>query len=240
MAMFLRLMLVQGSWTYESMLGTGLGFALEPALRRLPGGRGGDAYRAAVARQSAYFNSHPYLAAIAAGALARAELDGAPPDMIVRFRTALSGPLGSLGDRLVWAAALPAASLVALLMYGIGAGPLVVVGTFLLLYNAVHVFLRAWGLEMGWRHGLRVSTALASPVLRAWPGYISRVGALAAGIAVPLVTKRLVGGDQLLHFVVLLVSSAAALGLVQLAGRLQGWVFAAATLLAVTIAAVLG
>jgi PTS system mannose-specific IID component len=58
------------------MLGTGLGYAVEPALRLLPGGVDGDAYRNAIARQSGYFNAHPYLAAIAVGALARAELDG--------------------------------------------------------------------------------------------------------------------------------------------------------------------
>ena len=40
----------------------------EPALRLLPGGVGGPAYRAALARECQYFNAHPYLAAIAVGA----------------------------------------------------------------------------------------------------------------------------------------------------------------------------
>jgi len=70
-------------------------------------------------RQSAYFNAHPYLAAVAVGALARAELAGVPPERIERFRTALSGPLGSVGDRLVWAGWLPFCSLVALVAFGV-------------------------------------------------------------------------------------------------------------------------
>ncbi len=148
-AIYLRLLAVQGSWNYETLMGTGIGFAMEPALRYLPGGIRGPAYRAALARESRYFNAHPYLAGIAVGALTRAELDGVDPVRIERFRTALAGPLGSVGDRLVWASWLPFCSLVALCIYGFGRSPLAVVGTFLMLYNLGHFGLRAWGLSLG-------------------------------------------------------------------------------------------
>ena len=98
---YFRLFAVQGSWNYEIMSGTGIGFCVEPVLRLLPGGAHGEAYRAALARQSQYFNCHPYLAGVAVGALARAELDREAPPKIERFRTALCGPLGSIGDRLI-------------------------------------------------------------------------------------------------------------------------------------------
>src|SRR5688572_10150494 len=75
-SMYLRCLAVQGSWNYENLIGNGIGFCVEPALRRLPGGVGAPAYRQALARQSAYFNAHPYLASLAVGALARAEIDG--------------------------------------------------------------------------------------------------------------------------------------------------------------------
>jgi mannose PTS system EIID component len=58
-AMYLRLFAVQGSWNYETLMGTGIGFVMEPALRRLPGGLRGPEYRAALARESRYFNAHP-------------------------------------------------------------------------------------------------------------------------------------------------------------------------------------
>ena len=46
-AIFFRLLAVQGAWNYETLVGNGIGFCVEPALRRLPGGMDGDAYRAA-------------------------------------------------------------------------------------------------------------------------------------------------------------------------------------------------
>ena len=52
-----------------------------------------------------------YLASVAVGALARAELSGVNPAHIERFRTALCGPLGSVGDRLVWAGSTPIGAL---------------------------------------------------------------------------------------------------------------------------------
>ena len=103
LAMYFRMFALQGSWNYETLNGTGVGFSIEPALRLLPGGVNGEAYRAALARESRYFNAHPYLAGVAVGALTRAELDGVDATRIERFRTALAGPLGSVGDRLVWA-----------------------------------------------------------------------------------------------------------------------------------------
>ena len=152
-AMVARLLTLQGSYNYETMVGNGIAFAMEPALRLLPGGRGGDAYRAALARQSRYFNAHPYFAALAVGALARAELSLEAPERIERFRTAACGPLGSVGDRLVWAAWLPLCSLLALLAIGAGASPLMVIAGFLVVYNTGHLALRIWGLNAGWRYG---------------------------------------------------------------------------------------
>src|SRR6266536_6046507 len=96
LAIYLRLFSVQGSWNYETLMGTGIGFTIEPALRQLKGGLRSPRYRPALARHCRYFNAHPYLAGIAVGSLARAELDGEDPVRIERFRTALAGPLGSV------------------------------------------------------------------------------------------------------------------------------------------------
>ena len=60
--MYLRLFAVQGAWNYETMLGNGIGFCTEPALRLLPGGMKGQRYTEAMVRQARYFNAHPYLA----------------------------------------------------------------------------------------------------------------------------------------------------------------------------------
>lgn len=220
---FLRLLAVQASWNYEIMLGTGIGFCLEPALRRLPGGRDGDAYRAAMARQSAYFNAHPYLAAVAVGSLARAELERAPPTQIERFRTALCGPLGSVGDRLVWAGWLPFCSLLALAAFGLGANAIPVLLIFLVAYNVGHLGLRVWGLRVGWRNGMRVASALANPVLRQGPSYIARGAALLGGAALPLALDRIIESGRTLLGAVLLATIVGAVLLARLHGRIEGW-----------------
>jgi PTS system mannose-specific IID component len=222
-AIFFRLLAIQGAWNYETFLGNGIAFCMEPALRLLPGGPRGPAFKAAMARQSAYFNAHPYLAAVAVGALARAELDGQPPERIERFRTALAGPLGSVGDRLVWAAWLPFCSLLALLTFGLGAGTGTVLVTFLGLYNAGHFALRAWGLQTGWAHGLRVAKALGNPLLRRGASIIGRVAAFTAGAAFPLALIRTIGPGRVLIGGVLVAAVLGTLLIVRLHGRIDGW-----------------
>jgi len=222
-AILLRMLAIQASWNYETLVGNGIGFCVEPALRRLPGGTGGVPYRAALARQSQYFNAHPYMAAVAVGALARAELDGVEPAKIERFRTALCGPLGSVGDRLVWAAWLPLCALGALLVFALGAGPVGTVLTFLISYNVGHLALRVWGINVGWREGLRVAHALGSPVLRQGPDWLARAGTLVAGVALPLVVQRLVGTGRAVLIEVLLAVLVGAFLVTRLHGRIEVW-----------------
>jgi PTS system mannose-specific IID component len=249
-AMFTRLLAVQGSWNYELMLGPGIGFCIEPALRLLPGGRGGPAYREALARESRYFNAHPYFAAVAVGALARAELDGYPPEQIERFRTAMCGPLGSLGDRLVWAGWLPVSALLALLAFGLRADAVVVVSIFLVVYNVGHIGLRIWGLRAGWRGGLRVATSLGGPLLRRGPAVLSRVVMALTGAAVPLVIWRVLAGlplpavpeNEVVRAVggfasasAILLAALLGVVLVRLHSRVEGWRVALAVLAALII-----
>ncbi|MFI5228709.1 MAG: PTS system mannose/fructose/sorbose family transporter subunit IID [Gemmatimonadales bacterium] len=222
-AMFLRLLAIQGSWNYESMLGNGIGFCIEPALRLLPGGIHGPAFKSALARESHYFNAHPYLASIAVGALARAELDGEPPERIERFRTALCGPLGSVGDRLVWAGWLPLCSLASLAIFGLGASTITVVAFFLIAYNTGHIGLRLWGLETGWNYGLRVATTLANPVLRRGPQQIGRLAAVATGVAIPLALGRVIGPGRSVLGVVLVAVALGSFAIVRLQRRIEGW-----------------
>lgn len=228
--MYMRLFAVQGSWNYETLLGNGIAFCMEPALRLLPGGRAGERYSQALARNARYFNAHPYFAGVAVGALARAELDGVEPGMIERFRTALGGPLGSVGDRLVWASWLPLCSLIALIAFGLDARPLAVVAIFLVLYNLGHLSLRAWGLRVGFEKGLRVADALGSPLLRRGPQYVGVVAAVLAGIAIPLAANRVIGAGRETAAEATLVAIAGGLLLSRFGGHAEGWRLALAIL----------
>lgn len=187
----LRLLTLQASWTFERMQGVGVGFAVEPLLRPL-GGVGDPRYREALGRATGFFNANPFLAPAAVGAEARAELDGVPGPQIERLRTALCGPLGSLGDRLFWTGIVPALASAAVAAVALGAG-IWPVAVFVVVHNVIRLLLAAWMLDLGWRHGLRVGGAISGSWL---PGLSSVAGAVAAGVgafALPVAAAWLTG-----------------------------------------------
>ena len=188
-----RCFAIQASWNYETMMGTGFGWSAEPALRSLEGGPGGARYREALARESRFFNAHPYLASLAIGAAIRAELDGENPARIEKLRAALCGPLGSVGDRLFWAAWLPACAALGLVLVALGLRGWGVVA-FLVLYNALHVITRWWALRAGWEQGLHVGAALGAPLLRRAGAVATPAAALLVGLALPLLLGWQLGG----------------------------------------------
>jgi PTS system mannose-specific IID component len=88
------LLAVQGVWSYERMLGIGMGYAAEPLLHDLQSIDPGRHAEATI-RSAEFFNSHPYLAGLAVGAASRAEYDGVPGEQI-RASHCACGPLGAL------------------------------------------------------------------------------------------------------------------------------------------------
>lgn len=189
-ATWARTLIVQASWNYDRMVGIGVAYAMEPLLRDLPGGPTNGRYTAALKRVAGFFNAHPYLTGMAAGALARVEYDGVPDAQADRLRRALIGPLGSIGDQLIWAAWLPLSVAVGLMVAVLGSVTAGVV-SFLIMYNVVHLGLRSWGLIAGWRSGVGVAGELTGRVMHA----AMRVGAAAApfalGLAIPLTASWL-------------------------------------------------
>lgn len=179
-----RLLAVQAAWTYERMNGIGVGHAAAPLLRRLYHERPAADRRAAVARSAEYFNSHPYLAGVAVGAVVQAESEGVPGPEIVRLRVALSGPLGSLGDQLVWAGQVPfliGGALAALPWVGWWA-----VLVAVLVHNGLRWYLTGWGLDLGLAHGTGVGAALRRSALPRLAAGAQRAAAFAIGLALPV------------------------------------------------------
>lgn len=188
-----RLFAVQASWNHERLQGIGAAHAIEPLLHNLPGGVQGPRYRDAMRRATSFFNSHPYLTGLAVGAIARAEHDAVPPEQIERLKNALPAPLGALGDQLIWAGVLPAASGLGLALSitaGWWVGPIVFLG----LYNAVHLFVRTWALVAGWWSGLNVAQALGQPWLRGAHRVVGPMAAVSVGFALPITGFWLVVG----------------------------------------------
>lgn len=181
--MLLRLFAIQGSWNYETMVGAGLAFVLMPVLRRVHGPEGVDA---AVVRHAGFFNTHPYLGGVAAGALAKMEAEGVDPGVQARFKEALRGALGALGDQLVWGGWRPFCVLLALVAALLGAPWWAVLGGFLVLYNTGHLALRAWGLAVGLEEGTGVAKRLRDPRVARLQATLVAGATFLAGLAAPL------------------------------------------------------
>jgi len=131
---------------------------------------------------------------------------------ILRLRTALSGPLGALGDQLFWAGIVPAAMAVSLMATSLGAG-IGIVGLVVLGYNVLRVLVTWWGLRVGLHHGLQVAHAISQSRLPRFAARAGSVGAFLVGAAVPCVAGWLLRGTgQPLRSTVLVVAGACLLG----------------------------
>ena len=178
---FLRSFLIQGSWNYHTMLGGGFAFALLPALRRLFGGDE-QAMHASLERHIEHFNAHPYMSPLALGAALRMEAEGTDADTVRRFKAAVRGPLGGLGDALVWATWLPSVSVAGLALLWLGVPGWVAALAFLILYNVGHLWLRVWAFRTGLREGRDVGRRLGRTDLLGWATRLRPVTALLVGL----------------------------------------------------------
>ena len=193
--LLLRSFVIQGSWNYRTMQGAGLGFSLIPYLSRLYRGKR-DALNESLGRHSGFFNANPYLSTVAISAVARMESEETDPEEIERFKRALVSPLGSLGDRLVWARWRPLCSLLGLLLFGLGAPWWVASGVFVVVYNALPLWLRLWGLRQGWQRGRDVARALMASPLRRLPDRLTIPLAVIGGALLPPVALALGGSSS--------------------------------------------
>jgi mannose/fructose/N-acetylgalactosamine-specific phosphotransferase system component IID len=148
-----RLLLLQGSWNFERLQGIGLFYALLPALKKL--------YRREklpeIAREHlGYFNTHPYLAPLVAGAVLKLEESRAADQnqqiAVNDFKEMVAAPYAAIGDALFWGGLRPLAAGVALFFAakGILWAPVV----FLLLYNLVPLTFRISGFIRGYQQGV--------------------------------------------------------------------------------------
>jgi len=178
---FIRSFFLQASWNPQGMQNLGLAYALYPALKKLY--PEAEARNAAVKRHLVFFNTHPYVAAAIVGGvlhheekISRGE-EGV--ERVVAFKAALMGPLAAVGDGFFWLSLKPAVGAVcAALVPLLGAWAAVL---FLVLYNLVHLTLRARLYVTGLRLGDRLVEAVARANLPVWGGRLRQVAALAAG-----------------------------------------------------------
>jgi PTS system mannose-specific IID component len=196
---FLRSLALQASWNPKGMQNLGLVYSIFPALEQLYPEK--KALEEAVRRHLVFFNSHPYVAAAIVGGVLyheqRIVRGEEPPDKVVAFKAALMGPLAALGDGFFWLSLKPAVGAVcAALVPVLHAWAALL---FLVLYNLVHLTLRARFYWLGLMLGDRLVEAVARDNLPTRGARLRSVaaacaGGLAAWLAMDLGTTA--GGDH--------------------------------------------
>ncbi len=178
---FFRSLFLQASWNPQGMQNLGLVYALFPALEALYPDKA--AQEAAVRRHLVFFNTHPYVAAAIVGGVLYHEQRIAqgeePPERVVAFKSALMGPLAALGDGFFWLSLKPAVGAVCAALAPVLQAWAAVL--FLVLYNLVHLSLRARLFWLGLSLGDRLVEAVARANLPSRGAKLRAVAAASAG-----------------------------------------------------------
>ena len=176
--LYFRSFFVQTGWNYERMMAFGFTWILLPLVEKLcPAEEEKEKF---LRRHLSFFNANPYLATYAVGAVAKLEEAQASSEEISKFRDSLRGPLGALGDNLIWVNVRSALLILGIILAStVGALGAVV---FWLLYNIHQVYLRGRGLSKGYALGLNVASDFRSRFYPQMVKWSSRMGAVFLGI----------------------------------------------------------
>ena len=161
-SIFFRSFLIQAVWNFKSLLAAGFCYTLIPAAKRLTDNE--EESSAFLKKHLCFFNAHPYFATYAIGAIIRLEKDlkeGIIKDeaQIERFKNAMLGALGALGDQLFWASVKPGAVLLGLTGAALFEDikfQIISILAALLVYNIPHLYIRAAGLMSGYTEGYAI------------------------------------------------------------------------------------
>ncbi len=93
------MLLLQGSWNFERLQGLGFLFAILPALKKI---YPREDLQSVCQQHASYFNTHPYLAPLVAGAVLKLEEERAAgieqQVAIDDFKEMVAAPYAAIGD----------------------------------------------------------------------------------------------------------------------------------------------
>lgn len=188
-----RLIVLQASWNFEWLQGTGFIYAICPALKQLYPDP--EDLKLACQRHACYFNTHPYLAPLVAGAVLRLEEEQAAGEhelyvSIEEFKDMVAAPCAAIGDALFWGGLRPLVAGVSLFfaIKGILWAPLI----YLVLYNLVPLWFRTFFFIRGYRQGLRSVEFLQRYKLPDWAIHTKEAAIIVlGGLSAFMVFERL-------------------------------------------------
>lgn len=198
--------LFQGSWNFERMQALGFAYSISPVIKRLYPDPNSQERKDAIKRHLEFFNTQPFVAAPVLGvtiAMEEERANGKEIDdaAINGIKVGLMGPLAGVGDPIFWGTARPvfAALGAGLALDGNWLGPVL----FFLLFNALRLAVRYFGVTYGYKKGLDVVGDMSGGLLQKLTEGASILGLFIMGalvqkwtsINVPLVLSTIQNSD---------------------------------------------
>lgn len=183
-----RSFFIQAVWNYQSMLSIGFCYAIIPIGKKLFKDK--QERKEFLKRHLNFFNAHPYFSTFAIGAAAKIEeeiLESNQRDYskLVQLKNAMIGPLGAIGDQLVWAIVKPAsmlAGVVGVLILREYSDKIIFLIVMGLVYNIPHIYIRYFGLVSGYEMGFKIYKILNLDRFLVIKKLYSWLGAIGIGI----------------------------------------------------------
>lgn len=201
--MFIRSNFLLGSFNFERMQSIGFCVTMIPAIKRL---YAKNQQKEALKRHLEFFNTQPFVSAPIMGITAAMEeqrANGAPIDdaSISGVKVGLMGPLAGVGDPIFWGTLRPitAALGASIALSGSLLGPIL----FFVLFNAIRLATKWYGLKYGYEKGTNVVADMSGNRLQKLTEGASILGLFVMGalvskwtnINVPLVVSTITGAD---------------------------------------------
>ena len=145
-----RSLFLQGSFNYERMQACGWLYGILPGLQEIHKNK--EDLSTSMSHNLEFFNTHPFLVTFVMGIVLSLEQKKADVQTIRALRVAAMGPVGGIGDAIVWFTLTPIAAGIGanLALQGSLLGPII----FLLLFNVVQFALRYWLMHWSYKVGM--------------------------------------------------------------------------------------
>lgn len=163
---FVRSNFLQGSWNFERMQALGYCFGMVPIIKRL---YEGQERVDAIKRHLEFYNTQPFVTAPIIGITAAMEEQRAngkdiPDGVINGIKVGMMGPLAGVGDPIFWGTLRPmvAALGASIALGGSLLGPVL----FFVLFNAVRLAVRWYGIQYGYAKGTDIVKDVAGNKLQ--------------------------------------------------------------------------
>lgn len=179
--LFLRSLLLQSYWNFETMQGVGFSYSIEPWLKACFG-KTPDQYLQARARHQECFNTQPYMAGFILGMVCALEEDAARApetdrlariDKMKALKKGAACALAGIGDALFWATLRPFCAALALVsalaLWRVSERAAVIAAAvYLISYNAPSLYLRWRGIGLGYLWKEQIGLKLKAFPWQSW------------------------------------------------------------------------